>query len=656
MAARAFTSLERKVLILPPTRRDGAVTCALLRDVGLDCDVMANARMLASQIGTSVGAVVLTDAIVADPGFYSVLDAIDQQPQWSDVPVILLSSAEAHSETDQSRFRKLTNLTLLDRPTSSRALVSAVAAAIRARERQYQIRDQLHSLQAADAALRESAERLSLGVQVAGLALAEIDYKAQTMRLSAEAAQLFGLGDDALTVGRTKFIAAVHPDDREEVSRQFWKPPSDPDAQAATIDYRVVWPDGRLKWVSQRHHIVENNVVDRHSRAMIVALDATERKNAERRKDEFLATLAHELRNPLAPLRTGLQALGRPRGEGTTASIRAIMERQLAQMVRLIDDLLDVSRISSGKVVLQRSRVDLRAIAELAIEASQPFIAAGRHEFKAVLPARPIWVDGDSSRLSQVMSNLLNNAAKYTAEGGQIELSLSASATQAILRVEDNGVGIPAEMLSEVFEMFTQVNRTLDRAQGGLGIGLSLVRRLTELHGGDVVAESRGLGHGSTFTLRLPLMEATDTKQPASATSRVGTSKSSPLRILVIDDIPDVADVMKMLLDLEGFETQVSYSGAGGLTIAKEFGPDVVFCDIGLPEMDGHEIARRMRADPTIPSAILIALTGWGSDAEVRRTRESGFDFHMVKPVDTNALLELLSKIEPRRQTTKTPI
>jgi PAS domain S-box-containing protein len=564
------------------------------------------------------------------------------------VPVILLSRPEAQSEIDKKRFEKLTNLTLLDRPTSSRALVSAVAAAIRARERQYQIRDQLDSLRAADAALRESAERMSLGVQVAGLALAEVDYEQQEMRLSAEAARLFGIGEGPVTVSRSAFIGAVHPDDRDEVSRRLWKRADGQDIDAPAIDYRVRWPEGRVKWVSQRHHVVQNSL-DHHVRAMIVALDATERKNAERRKDEFLATLAHELRNPLAPIRTGLQALGRPGGEGATAGIRAIMERQLAQMVRLIDDLLDVSRISSGKVVLQRSRVDLRAIAELAIEASLPFITAGRHEFNSELPEGPVWVDGDSSRLSQVMSNLLNNAAKYTAEGGRIKLTLSTEGAFAVARVQDNGVGIPAEMLNEVFDMFTQVNRTLDRAQGGLGIGLSLVRRLTELHGGEVYAESKGLSFGSVFTVRLPLMAPTEASQPASAIPKVDTPKTSRLRILVIDDIPDVADVMKMLLDLEGFETRVAYSGAVALQLAREFSPDVIFCDIGLPEMDGHEIARRMRADPAIASAILIALTGWGAEGELRKTRESGFDFHMVKPVDTNALLELLSQIEPRR-------
>lgn len=220
----------------------------------------------------------------------------------------------------------------------------------------------------------------------------------------------------------------------------------------------------------------------------------------------------------------------------------------------------------------------------------------------------------------------------------------------ALVRVQDNGVRIPKNMLNEVFDMFTQVNRTLDRAQGELGIGLSLVRRLTELHGGKVFAHSEGLGQGSVFTVRLPLMAPSKVTQPASGTPKAETAKGSRLRILVIDDIPDVADVMQMLLDLEGFETRVAYSGAVALQVAKEFSPDVIFCDIGLPETDGHEIARRMRADPAIASAILIALTGWGAEGELRKTRESGFDFHMVKPVDTNALLELLSQIQPRRQ------
>jgi len=649
MSIQALETQERKVLVLPPTRRDGDVTCALLRDVGLDCDVVGNAKMLASQLNTSIGAVVLTDVAVADPGLSSVMDALDHQPQWSDMPVILLSKPDNRSPADKRRFGKLTNLTVLDRPTSGRALVSAVEAAMRGRARQYQIRDQLNSLQEADTALRESAERMSLGVQVAGLALAEVDYAMQEVHLSAEAVALFGVGDGARTLSRAEFLQAVHPDDREEVSRRLLHPADTAGSDPAAIDYRVIWPDGRVRWVSQRHHVVLNGPLDRRVRAVIVALDATERKNADRRKDEFLATLAHELRNPLAPIRTGLQALARPGGEGAAGTvIRAIMERQLSQMVRLIDDLLDVSRISSGKVVLQRTRIDLRAIAELAIEASQPFIAAGNHDFAAKLPAGPVWVDGDASRLSQVIINLLNNAAKYTAEGGHLTLSLSSNDTDAIVQVQDNGVGIPPEMLDEVFDMFTQVNRTLDRSQGGLGIGLSLVRRLTELHGGKVTADSKGLGHGSTFTVRIPLMATA----PLSAESHDLPDREQPkrpsLRVLVVDDIPDVADVLKMLLDLEGFETRVAYSGTAALDSARDFKPDVVICDIGLPEMDGHEIARRLRRDPGIAPATLIALTGWGAEGEVRRTRESGFDFHLVKPVDANALLELLSHMEPR--------
>jgi signal transduction histidine kinase/ActR/RegA family two-component response regulator len=649
MAARAFEDLERRVLVLPPTRRDGEVTCALLRRVGLDCDVVGSARTLAAQLSTGIGAVVMTDAAVLDPDMSSVMDILERQPRWSDVPVILLSRPASQSPADKRRFSTLTNLTVLDRPTSGRALVSAVEAAIRGRIRQYQIRDQLSSLQEADAALRESAERMSLGVQVAGLALAEVDYARHQVRLSDEAARLFGVGDGAQTLPSADFLAAVHPDDRQAVSQRLLQPDAGQN-DPSSVDYRVVWPDGRVKWISQRHHMVSNSPRDRQARAMVVALDATERKNADRRKDEFLATLAHELRNPLAPIRTGLQALARSGGEDAAgAEIRAIMERQLSQMVRLIDDLLDVSRITSGKVVLQRSRVDMRAIAELAIEASQPFLSAGGHEFKAQLPQRPLWVDADSPRLSQVMINLLNNAAKYTSAGGAIKLTLTAEGGQAVARVVDNGVGIPPDMLNEVFDMFTQVNRTLDRSQGGLGIGLSLVRRLTELHGGEVTAESKGLGHGSTFTVRLPLM---DSPEPPSdgETARCEPAKPRSLRILVIDDIPDVADVLKMLLDLEGFDTRVAYAGPVALEIAREFKPDVVMCDIGLPGMDGHQIARRLRSDPDIVPATLIALTGWGAEGEIRRTRESGFDFHLVKPVDANALMELLSQIEPASQ------
>jgi signal transduction histidine kinase/ActR/RegA family two-component response regulator len=650
VSAAALSNRDSKVLILPPTRRDGDVACAMLRRVGLQCDVVASAKMLASQLNTSTGAVVLTDAAVADPDLSSVMEALERQPRWSDVPVILLSRPQAQSPIDKRRFTKLTNLIVLDRPTSSRALVSAVEAAIRGRERQYQIRDQLHSLQEADAALRESAERMSLGVQVAGLALAEVDYARQQVHLSAEAARLFGVGDAAQMLPRADFLAAVHPDDREAVLLRLLEPADSSHSDFSAIDYRVVWPDGRIKWVSQRHHLVLDSRLDRRVRAVIVALDVTERKNADRRKDEFLATLAHELRNPLAPIRTGLQALARPGGEGAGgAEIRAIMERQLFQMVRLIDDLLDVSRISSGKVVLQRSLLDLRAVAGMAIEASQPFIAAGGHQFQAALPDGPIWIDGDASRLSQIIINLLNNAAKYTAKAGNIRLTLSSDGTHAFARVEDNGVGIPPDMLNEVFDMFTQVNRTLDRSQGGLGIGLSLVRRLTELHGGEVTASSKGLGHGSIFTVRLPQVNAAE---PTQATNVVGPAESHAqpcLRILIVDDIPDVADVLKMLLDLEGFDTRVAYSGPAALASAREFQPDVVVCDIGLPEMDGHEIARRLRADPDIAPAKLIALTGWGTEAEIRRTRESGFDFHLVKPVDANALLALISRFEPAR-------
>ena len=272
-----------------------------------------------------------------------------------------------------------------------------------------------------------------------------------------------------------------------------------------------------------------------------------------------------------------------------------------------------MSRISSGKVVLQRHRLDLRAVTELAVEASQPFISAGHHELTINLPNNPLWMEGDASRLSQIIVNLLNNAAKYTADHGEIILTLAKSDGYALLQVEDNGVGIPPEMLGEVFEMFTQVNRTLDRAQGGLGIGLSLVRRLAQLHGGDVSAASAGLGRGSLFTVRLPManVELVHASAPQPESKLPAHRR---LRILVIDDIQDVADSMAILLELGGYDAKAAYSGVEGLAIAAAFKPHVVICDIGLPEMDGHAIARRLRADPTTASATLIALTGWGAE------------------------------------------
>jgi CheY-like chemotaxis protein/two-component sensor histidine kinase len=372
-------------------------------------------------------------------------------------------------------------------------------------------------------------------------------------------------------------------------------------------------------------------------------------READRRKDEFLATLAHELRNPLAPIRNALE-VQRLAGDDRPAVERSrqMMERQLRQMVRLVDDLLDVSRITRGKLELQRERVDLAAVVGSALETSRPLIDASKHQISVSLPQRPLTLEADAVRLAQVVSNLLNNAAKYTPEGGRIWLSAEAEAGSAVIRVRDTGLGIPGEMLGRVFDMFMQMDQSLERAQGGLGIGLTLVKRLVEMHGGTVEAHSDGPGKGSELVVRLPLA-AGEAETDALARAAGDARKQPPpsRRILVVDDNQDSADTLAMLLELHGNEVQVAYDGPEALAAARDFGPEVVFLDIGLPGMDGYEVARQMRAEPLLGKAMLVAQTGWGQEEDKQRALDAGFDHHLTKPVDPAALDGLLASYEP---------
>ncbi len=394
------SSGDERILIVPPTRRDGEVTRLLLGRAGFACKVCADLKDLAAELAAGVGVVMLTDKSLFDPGMAAVLAALSEQPAWSDVPVVALLNRDLqHGDVDIAVLGRLTNVTTLDRPVSTRSMMSALSAALRGRRRQYQLRDHLAAVARAEQALRD----------------------------------------------------------------------------------------------------------------------------ADRQKDKFIATLAHELRNPLAPLRNGLQLLSAPMPPEKARHVRGMMERQLTLLIKLIDDLLDVSRISTGKVVLRTARMDLRGAIEAALEGSQLWVTAAGHALQVDLPDRPVWVMGDPTRLEQVIANLVNNAAKYTPSGGSIRVSLVEDKEQgeAVLRVEDNGIGIPPDMLSSVFGLFTQVSRHLERAQGGLGIGLSLVRQLVDLHGGSVVAASPGPGLGSVFTVRLKSLAESDGRRngpsPAAA-------------------------------------------------------------------------------------------------------------------------------------------
>jgi PAS domain S-box-containing protein len=413
---------------------------------------------------------------------------------------------------------------------------------------------------------------------------------------------------------------------------------------------RVKCKDGSVKIV-----LIDSSVLwdgDQFVHTQCFTRDITERKladealkEANRRKDEFLATLAHELRNPLAPLQQGLEIMRLSRGNGTVVEqARSRMERQLGHLVRLVDDLLDVGRITRGKVELKKERVELATILEDAVEACRPLMEQAGHELRVTLPDEPVYLSADVTRLAQVFANLLNNAAKFTDRGGQIRLVAQRNAANVTISVRDNGMGIAPEFLPQVFEMFAQADHSLERPRSGLGIGLTLVKGLVELHGGTVEVRSDGPGKGSEVLVRLPI------SQPAVATDDVEqdggrTGDSAPLRMLVVDDQPDNANALKELLELLGHEAHALHDGLEAVNAAAAFRPDVIFLDIAMPKLNGYEAAQRIREQPWSKRMTLVALTGWGEDQHKARSQAAGFDFHLTKPMSIARLESLLASV-----------
>jgi PAS domain S-box-containing protein len=391
-------------------------------------------------------------------------------------------------------------------------------------------------------------------------------------------------------------------------------------------------PDGRtLRWFGTNTDITERKEMEEALR------------EAARRKDELLATLAHELRNPLAPIRNALHVLNLPgAGAGVQAQARAMMERQIQHLTRLLDDLLDVARITRGKVEFRKEVVALAGLVERTIEAVRPVFAERRQQLTVSLPPGPVRVVADPTRLEQVLTNLLQNSARYTDPGGAVSLTVAREGGEAVVRVRDNGVGIAPEVLPRVFDLFAQGQRRLDRSRGGLGIGLTLVKKLVELHGGSVEARSPGPGLGSEFVVRLPALPEGGGRQSEPAPGPDGEAELPRRRVLVVDDSPDVADSLALLLQLAGQEVRTAYDGPSALVAAQELRPEVVFLDLGMPGMDGYEVARRLRGQAGLEGARLVAVTGWGHPEDRRRSQEAGFDEHLVKPVGPEAFHEAL--------------
>ena len=368
-------------------------------------------------------------------------------------------------------------------------------------------------------------------------------------------------------------------------------------------------------------------------------------READRRKNEFLAMLAHELRNPLAPIRNAAHILTMKDPQDTELQwTREVIERQVQQMNRMVDDLLDVSRITQGKFKLQKSPVALAAIIAAAIESSESLIKARQHELHIACSSETIWLEGDVARLVQVVANLLNNAAKYTQLGGQIWLTAERDGNEGVIKVRDTGIGIPPALLTRVFEPFIQEDRLPDRAHGGLGIGLALVRSLVDLHGGRVQAFSEGRGLGSEFVVHLPLM-ADEPLSPAGEPPRANVEQVRRHRILVVDDSADSAETLARVLRAEGHEVQTAYGGQSALEIARATVPEVVMLDLGMPRIDGFEVARRIRQEPVLKDVVLVAITGYGQDEDRRQSQAAGFNAHLVKPLELSGLRSVLDNL-----------
>jgi signal transduction histidine kinase/ActR/RegA family two-component response regulator len=501
----ANAELEYRILIHAPVGRDARLIADLFGRAGIDTFVCAHAGQLIKEIADGAGALLVGDEAMSPEFLHALKNVIDQQPSWSDLPVLVLTRRGDAPAESQHRYLALGNVALIERPAQGVTLISAAQSALRARKRQYATRE------------------------------------------------------------------------------------------------------------------------------------------VDQRKDEFLAMLGHELRNPLAPIRAASDLLRIPSlGRDKIYKTSEIISRQVTHMTGLIDDLLDLARVSRGLVTLIETRLDARQVVSNAVEQVRPLVDARGHRVTVDQPASPVYVHGDHKRLVQIVANILNNAAKYTPEDGDITVALQADEDSVSFVVSDNGIGIAPHMLEHVFDMFAQAERSSDRSQGGLGIGLALVKHLVTLHGGRVAVASDGIGQGSRFTVTLP-RAAASAGDGAPGLREARPEDAHALRVLVVDDNEDAGEMLGLYLETAGHQVTVVQSAQAALASAEAEAPDVCLLDIGLPDMDGNELARRLRRLPQTASATLIAITGYGQDADRARTAAAGFDHHFVKPVDMEALLGVLA-------------
>ena len=677
-ATPAPTPNETRVLLLPPTRRDADAICRLLTGEKIGCLVCPTLHVLCEEFVRGAGAVLVSEEAMAVDA-EELVACVRGQPVWSDLAIIVLSRSGAETPRLTTLLPRLGNVSVVERPVRITTLFSIVRSALRARERQYEVRAHLAQLERADQELRGSEERLRLAVQTGKLGVWERDLATDTMTCSASFKANYGRGpDDPFTYA--DLWASVHPDDlpgwRSAVEQAITR---HTDFEA---EYRVIWPDGSTHWVLARGRPAFNAEY-KPVRLVGVVVDITDRKNAEERrtellesertartqaehagrmKDEFLATLSHELRTPLNAILGWSQILstGTRDEEDLSEGLRTI-ERNARVQTQIIEDLLDMSRIISGKVRLDVQRIDLASVVSAAVDTVKPAADAKGVRLQAVLDPMAGLVSGDPNRLQQVFWNLLNNAVKFTPRDGRVHVVLQRVSSHCEVSVTDTGEGIRPDFLPMVFDRFRQADASSTRRHGGLGLGLAIVKQLVELHGGSAAASSPGLGKGSTFTVLLPVLAvhahaepSPDRRHPTGAPALVPASAWEMIEgatILAVDDEPDARGLIKRLLEDRKASVLLAASAAEAFELLQSHRPDVLVSDIGMPAEDGLSLIRRIRslAPARGGQTPAIALTAYARSEDRVNAVRAGFQHHVAKPVEPSELIAIVASLLKHR-------
>jgi len=666
-------SNEKRVLLLAPTARDGEITRSLLAKAGLTCVVCVNLKHLAKELHVGAGAVLLTEKAIAGEGIDELLTTLDKQPSWSDLPVVMMMRQGDQSSLATGVLRPLRNVTLLERPAPKLSVVSAVQAAVRGRERQYQMRDQYESIRKGEVRSRELQEQLEIAVDASELGTFHCDIPLDKIVWNARCKAHFWLPPEA-EVDFELFYSILHPDDRERTREAIAACVYG--GKVYDIEYRIVSPQGAIRWVRAtgrtyykegkpvRFDGTTQDITDRkrvdEERKQLLNVERAARVDAERTgrmKDEFLATLSHELRTPLNAILGWTQLLKRDQRDPEILSEAiSVIERNVRVQTQLIEDLLDMSRIISGNVRLYVQRIELSEIIDVAMEGVRPAAETKGVKLEKVIDRLVGPVSGDPGRLQQVLWNLLTNAIEFTPKGGQVRVLAEGMQSHVEISVTDNGEGISRDFLPHLFERFSQADGSAKRKHRGLGLGLSIVKNLVEMHGGTVRANSRGEGQGATFTIHLPLHGPKSSEgeehplHPRLSPSGLSVEYERPIlrgiKVLVVEDEVDASELIRrFLVECEALPA-VAASAAEAQRLLLTFEPDVIVSDIGMPQKDGYEFIREVRKQGLTTPA--VALSAYARAEDRVRSAQTGYQTHLAKPVEPAELLAVIASLAGR--------